>query len=183
MQEDLKKIFGNAAELDSKSVDFLTHALSKNNLKGFDYIEFKVSLSRLTELNMPEETAFKSAFATASTVGLTKDKLVTTAQHYKQVLAKEKQQFDLALNNQLEKRVMGKKKEVEKLKKKIVDWEEQIAKLKEQIARSQATIDDADNHIQGEMNKIETTKSNFENTHQHILEQIELDLQNIQRYL
>lgn len=183
MQEELKKIFGKDETIDSKSVEFLTNALAKGNQPGFDYLEFKISLSKLEEIGMDESTAFKSAYATASTVGLTKDKLVTTAQHYKQVLSKEKGQFDLALNNQLEKRVNGKRNEVEKLKKKIGEWNEKIAALNEQIARAQATIDDADQNIQAEMRKIETTKNNFERTHQSMFVHIEKDLENIQMYL
>ena len=183
MKDDLKKIFGEAENLDPKSVDFLTGALAKNNRPGFDYLEFKLSLDRLKKLGMDEETAFKSAFATASTVGLTKDKLVSTAQHYKQVLAKEKGQFDLALGKQLDKRVNGKRQEVEKLKKQIEGWKEKMAQLQEQIARSQATIDDADNQIQAEMKKIEKTKDHFEHSHESIFQQIEKDLENIQRFL
>jgi len=183
MQEDLKKIFGKEGGLDGKSVEFLTNALAKSNQPGFDYLEFKISLDRLRGMGMDDSTAFKSAFATASTVGLTKDKLVSTAQHYKQILAKEKGQFDLALNNQLEKRVNGKRQEVQQLKNKIEEWKSNIAKLEEQIARSQATIDDADNHIKAEMQKIESTKNSFEKTHQSIFEQIEDDLRNIQTYL
>jgi chromosome segregation ATPase len=183
MQQDLKEVFGNLQGLDAKSVEFLTQALEKNNLPGFDYLEFKLSLARLASMNIPEETAYRSAFATASTVGLTKDKLVSTAQHYRQVLVKEKEQFDLALNNQLQKRVNTKKQEVEKLKAQILAWKDQIEKLQSQILKSQATIDDADNQIQGEMRKIENTKESFEHTHQSILGQIEVDLNHIQRYL
>lgn len=183
MQQDLKTFFGSAHGLDEKSVEFLTHALEKNNLPGFDYLEFKLSLGRLSEMGIPEDTAFKSAFATASTVGLTKEKLVSTAQHYKQVLVKEKEQFDLALNNQLQKRVNSKQKEVEKLKAQIEEWKRQIEKLKEQISNSQATIDNADSNIKAEMEKIQVTKDNFEHTHQSILNQIDLDLHNIQQFL
>lgn len=183
MKEDLKKIFGEAHSLDEKSIAFLTSALANANQPGFDYIEFKIALHRLQNMGMDEATAFKSAFATASTVGLTKDKLVSTAQHYRQVLAKEKSQFDLALNNQLERRVHGKRQEVAKLEKKMGDWQGKIKELQEQIARAQATIDDADQHIKTEMEKIEATKNNFENTHQNIFEQIEKDLQLIQMHL
>jgi predicted phage tail protein len=183
MNNDLKKIFGTTHGLDVKSVEFLTNALEKNNLPGFDYLEFKLSLARLQEMNLPEETAFKSAYATASTVGLTKDKLVTTAQHYKQVLVNEKEQFDKALNNQLQKRVKSKQQEVGKLKTQIQAWKAQMEKLQNQIAKSQATIDTADDHIGAEMKKIEATKEHFEHTHQSILNQIDLDLQHIQGYL
>ncbi|MCB0520495.1 MAG: hypothetical protein R2830_24455 [Saprospiraceae bacterium] len=183
MQQDLKAIFGNTAGLDEKSVDFLTNALEKNNLPGFDFLEFKLSLANMQGMNLPEETAYKTTYATASTVGLTKDKLVSTAQHYRQVLLKEKEQFDVALSNQLQKRVKSKQQEVEKLKGQIEAWKQQIENLQNQIAKSQATIDDADNMIQREMDKISSTKENFVHTHQSILNQLDLDIQNIQKYL
>ena len=183
MNNDLKNIFGTTHGLDGKSVDFLTNALEKNNLPGFDYLEFKLSLARMQTMNLPEETTYKSAYATASTVGLTKDKLVATAQHYKQVLVNEKEQFDKALNNQLQKRVKSKQQEVEKLKTLIEAWNAEIVKLQNEIAKSQATIDAADDQITREMKKIEATKEQFEHTHQSILNQIDLDLQHIQSYL
>lgn len=183
MQQELKSIFGKSGNNDEKSLEFLTNALEKNNLKGFDYLEYKLSLGRLSGMGMTDDIAYKSAFATATTVGLTKEKLVKSAQHYKQVLAQEKQQFDLALNNQLNKRVKSKRAEVEKLKKQILVWNEQIQKLKDQIAQSQATIDSADQNIQTEMEKIDSTRISFEGTHQNVLAQIDEDLNKIQQFI
>lgn len=183
MQQDLKEIFGDTTGLDPKSIESLTTALEKSNLPGFDYLEFKLSLGRLAMMNLPEEMAYKSAFATASTVGLTKEKLLTTGQHYKKVLFDEKEQFNFALHGQMQKRVNNKKEEVEKLKSQIQAWQEQISNLQNQIAKSQATIDDAGNQIESEMKKIQATKDNFDRTHQSIMNQIELDIQNIQKYL
>ncbi|RMG87404.1 MAG: hypothetical protein D6714_02400 [Bacteroidetes bacterium] len=183
MQKSLKDVFGTIDGLDPKSVEFLTKALEKNNLPGFDYLEFIQSLKALSDLNMDEATAMKSAFATASTVGLTKEKLLQSAEHYKQVLANERQQFEAALQNQLNKRVKGKQTEVEKLKAQIVKWKEQIRKLEEQIERSQATIDNADAHIQNEMEKIERTKEAFEFTFQNILNRIDKDIENMNIYI
>jgi len=40
MQKNLTALFGENHLLDEKSVAFLTNALEKNNLPGFDYIEF-----------------------------------------------------------------------------------------------------------------------------------------------
>ena len=183
MQKDLKDVFGNFHGLDGKSVDFLTKALSKNNLPGFDYLEFIQSLKALADMGMDEGTAIKSAFATASTVGLTKSKLLQTGKHYQQVLDNERLQFESALQNQLNKRVKGKQQEVAKLKEQIGKWKAQIQKLEDQVAKSQGTIDSADEHIQAEMNKIENTKEAFENTFQSIVRQINQDLENINTYL
>ena len=161
----------------------LTKALEKNNLDGFDYIEFKQSLGRLRALNMDESTAYKSAFATASTVGLTKDKLLKTAEHYKKVLFNEKQQFDEALQKQMEQRVESKRTEVEKMKKQVEDYKAKIKQLEEKIAKAQSTIDHADEHIQAARQKIESTKEAFEATLQSILKEIDQDIENVNTLL
>ena len=179
----MKTIFGKDHGLDQKSVDFLTKALEKSNLPGFDYIEFKQSLDALSNLNMDEETAFKSAFATASTVGLTKTKLLKTAGHYKKVLANEKSQFDAALQNQVEQKVAGKESEVKKLKDQIAKHEEKIKQLQDQVAKFQKTIDGADAQIEAARKKIDKTRDGFEHTHRSILNQIEKDIENINKYL
>ena len=183
MQKDLKLLFGKDHGLDQKSVEFLTNALEKSNLPGFDYIEYKQSLSALAQMNMDEATAVKSSFATASTVGLTKMKLLETAEHYKKVLKDEKAQFDVALQNQMQQRVASKQQEVIKLIDQITKHEEKIAQLREQIAKFQATIDGADAQIQEAKEKIDSTQTSFEHTHQSILNQIEKDIENIQKYL
>jgi len=183
MAKDLKTLFGNAHGLDQKSVEFLTNSLERSNLPGFDYIEYKQALSALAKMDMDESTAFKSAFATASTMGLTKAKLVETAEHYKNTILKEKVQFDEALKNRMNQKVNGKKQEVEKLKEQITKHKEKIKQLEEQIGKYQTTIDGADSQINAEVEKIEATRGNFEHTHQSILNQIEKDLQNINQYL
>ena len=179
----MKTIFGKDHGLDQKSVDFLTKALDRSNLPGFDYIEFKQSLDALSKLNLEEETAFKSAFATASTVGLTKTKLLQTAGHYKNVLANEKTQFDSALHKQIEQKVAGKEGEVNKLKDQIVKHQEKIKQLQDQIAKFQKTIDGADAQIDAARKKIESTRDGFVYTHQSILNQIDVDIENIKKYL
>lgn len=183
MQKHIKEFFGDHTGLDERSLNSLAKALDKNNLPGFDYIEFKQSLGRLLELDMDEATAFKSAYATASTMGLTKEKLLKTTTHYKNVLLKEKQQFDQALKKQMEQRVNSKLSEVAKLKKQIADYKAKIAELESKIQKSQHTIDHADEHIQNAKNKIEATGDAFEHTLQSIVNQIDKDIENINAYL
>ncbi|MCB9300855.1 MAG: hypothetical protein H6566_09430 [Lewinellaceae bacterium] len=183
MQQDLKELFSANAGLDERSLSSLIKALERNNQPGFDYIEFKQSLGRLLALNMDEATAFKSAFATASTVGLTKDKLLQTAELYKKVLFNEKQQFDAALQKQMEQRVESKLSEVEKMKKQIEEYKIKIQQLQEKITKSQDTIDHADEHIQAAKEKIESTKDAFETTLRAILNDIDRDIENIQSML
>lgn len=183
MQKDLKKLFGDAHGLDDKSVDFLTKALEKNNLPGFDYIEYKQSLGALMAMNMDEVTAFKSAYATAATVGLTKEKLVKTAEHYKNILNSEKQKFDAALQKNMNERVKSKQEEVIKLKKQVEDYKAKIAEMQKKIEESEAIIANADEDIRGSIEKIEGTRDNFEFALKSIMNEIEKDIENINQYL
>lgn len=183
MQKRLKALFGKHHNLDEKSIDFLTKALEKNNLPGFDYIEFKQSLGALEDMDMEESTAFRSAYATASTVGLTKEKLLKTAEHYKSILSNEKKQFDAALEKQIHQKVKSKEQEIEKLKKQVEEYKAKIQQLQEKIERSQGTIDHADEHINQAKEKILNTKESFEFTWKSILNEINKDIENINNYL
>jgi peptidoglycan hydrolase CwlO-like protein len=179
MQNDLKGLFGKRKELDQRSLNSLIKALESNNQPGFDYIEYKQALARLVEMDIDQATAFKTAFATASTVGLTKDKLLKTAEHYKKVLFAEKQKFDSALQNQMQQRVEAKLTEVNTMKRQIEEYQAKIQQLEEKIAKAQRTIDQADEHVRDAKERITSTQEAFENTLRAILEDIDQDLAQI----
>lgn len=183
MAKNLKSIFGENHLLDERSVTFLTKALEKNNLPGFDYLEYKQSLAALANMNMDEETAFKSAYATASTMGLTKEKLLQTAAHYQKVINNEKEEFGKAMANQMNQKVAGKQQEVEKLKVQIEKHKAHIRQLEEQVAKFQKTIDSADEEVNSAREKIESASEKFEFAHQSVMNQIEKDVENINKYL
>ena len=118
---------GNSA--DQKSIDFLENAMIKSSQPGFDYLKFKQSIDSLSSLNLDTVTSLKSAFATASTMGVTKDSLLQSGRHYLTVLGDEKKQFDQALTNQVQQRVDSKKEELKKLELQIEENKRQMAKL------------------------------------------------------
>ncbi len=179
----MKDFFGENHNLDEKSMESLVTALERENLPGFDYLEFKQALARLGNLGMEEEMVFKSAFATASTIGVTKEKLLKTATHYKNVLAKEKKSFDAAMNKQVKAKVDGKRKEVEMLKKKLAQYEAKIKELETLKKRATETINTADETIQNAQTGIDKVKTRFESTLKALLNQIDKDIEDISTYL
>ena len=183
MQKNLSELFGSNPELEQKFVSLFIKALEKSNQPGFDYIEFKQSLGAMSKMNIDESTAIRSAFATASTVGLTKKKLMESAKYYAQVINQEKEHFDAALKKRINQKVGGKVKEVEKLKEQIIKYTEKIEQLKTQIEKHQHTIDTADEQIQAEKEKIIGTQNNFERTHENFIDQIKADIENFNTYL
>ncbi len=183
MQKNLSQLFGSHPELEQKFVTLFIKALERSNQPGFDYIEFKQSLGAMAKMNIDESTAIRSAFATASTVGLTKKKLMESANYYAKIINQEKEHFDAALAKRINQKVGGKIKEVEKLKEQIVKYNEKIAQLKAQIEKHQHTIDTADEQIQAEKEKIMGTQNNFERTHENFIDQIKSDIDNFNTYL
>ena len=65
-------------KVDTKFLNILLGAMDKNNLDGFDYLEYRQSLLNLSKMAMDEATKYKSAFAAAQTMGATPQKLVDT---------------------------------------------------------------------------------------------------------
>lgn len=172
-----------ASGMDQRIFDSLQKALEDNNQQGFDFLEFKNSLKTLEGIIPDEPTRYKSAYATAATMGLTVDKLLQSAKFYQSVLTREKENFDKAVGQQVDLNVNAKQKEVERLQATIQQKAEQIKKLTEEITAHQEEMAKAQGIITEATNKIESTKNNFYHTLDVVMNQIQTDAANIERYL
>jgi uncharacterized protein YhaN len=173
-----------AAEgLDERSLEFLSNAIEKNNLPGFDYFEFKRAVTALSQMQLDEATSFKSAFATAATVGLTKEKLIETAGYYRDVLMKEKEHFDRALDSQNATKVTSREQEVKRLRDQIDRHKADIARLQDEIGGYLNQIEQAESSVKLEAEKLTKTKTAFEKTHQSLLLQIDKDVESMHKHL
>ncbi len=168
MKIDLKALFGLDGDFDNKSINALLNAINKNHLKEFDYIKFKASVKNLMEMNMDESQSIKSAFATAKTIGITKDYLLDTIKHYKNILQKEKENFSVALKNKLESSIVNKKQEGDNLKKEIENLENKIKEYQKAIEQGKKRLANIDNDIQKVKTKIQSAKENFVNVVNHL---------------
>lgn len=180
---NMKNMFGDNHGLDEKSVDFISKAIEKANLPGFDYVEFKQALSNIAKMNIDEAIAFKTAFGTAMTMGLTKEKLLETATHYRNVVSKEKEQFDIASQKQKDLKIGENLKLVDEMNKKILDNELKIKQLQDEIDQMKVKVRGMDYEREQAYGKIEEAKTKFNFAHQSIMNQIEKDIENIQKYI
>ncbi len=183
MNIDLKKLFGFDDKYDEKSINALLNAIKKNHLKDFDYLKFKASVQNLKDMNMAEETGIKSTFATAQTLGVTKEYLLKTIEHYKNIVQKEMENFSIALKNKLEKSITGKQQEAESLKSEILDLEKKIEEYKKAIEHGNKRLANIDNDIKNVKSKIEGTKNNFVSAINHLREVINEDESKIKSIL
>jgi uncharacterized coiled-coil DUF342 family protein len=183
MTIDLKKLFASDADVDGATFNALLKAIKEKHQDGFDYLRFKQSVKSMIKLDMDEDTSVKSAYVTASTLGITKSKLLNSTRFYMNILQKERESFAEAMQNQLKSKVEAKKVEAEKLAVKIQDYKKKIKKMQEEMALYQSKIDSVDSEMEAAREKIEQTRDKFEATYSSIVEIMEDDLNKIERIL
>lgn len=183
MKKSIKEIFGGSTELDQRSAQMILKAIESNNLDGFDYWEFKQSLSGLEQIHSDELTRFQSAFVTASTLGLSKSKLIETAQFYKKIIQKEKLKFDQAAQNQIQKGIGSKQELLKQMEAIIKQKQDQVAKLQQEIADHQQKSGQLKEELAGAEQKIHAAKASFHNACVLILGHIDEDIQKINTFI
>jgi chromosome segregation ATPase len=183
MSSEIKKTLGIADSFDRKSADFLAAALAKAMTRDFDYMKYRQSMNAMKDLNLDEMTAFKSAYAAAQAMGVTKDGLVNSANQYLQILMQEKNQFDTALSNQVKERVSAKRDEVVKLQQRIEEMKQKIREFESRINEYQGKIDAADDDVEAAKQKIMETKDRFETAFKAFTEVISKDIDRINQIL
>jgi len=173
----------STGQLDQQIMNTLLQAFAENNVQGFDYFEFKQSLRSLTAMNLDESTAFKSAFATAATLGITKNKLLETASFYQTVLDKEKEKFDEAMKSQNKEAIHNKKDEVVALQEQVRKKSEEIKRLTSEITSHQQEMERINLLIEQAELKIGDTSANFNKSFSYLKSEIQVDIQKIQQYI
>lgn len=168
---------------DEKQYNILMQAIEASNQQGFDYLEFKNSLKALDGLPIDEATKYKSAYATASTLGLTTETLLQSLNFYKGVLDKEKESFKDTLQQQIEQKITGKARELDHLNEQIKLKSEQIKQLTDEITKHQLETQQVKTYIDEVHAKIELTKNNFITTYEKIAQQFTTDIEKINTYL
>lgn len=170
-------------KLDEKFVNRLLGAIEDNNIEGFDYLEYKQALQNLSKVEMDEKTKFQSALAVAKTMGANKEVLVSSAEHYLNILEKEELKFVDAFKNQMSRQVTKRsddiramEAEIENMKAQIKELEQKIEQKREALKKSMSSVDQA-------KSKVELTKERFYQAYHIVAEQIRDDLEKIKEYL
>lgn len=168
---------------DTKFIDILLKAVEKNNLDGFDYLEYKSSLQSLSGMDMDEETKYKSSLAMAQTMGATPEKLIKTANHYISTLNNEKSKFQEALKGQKAKQVTGKETSIVQIEKGIAGKMNKIAELQKEIENDKKKVAEMKASINKAAAKVQETSDSFHYAYNVVTGQILADIEKMQKYL
>lgn len=169
--------------VDNAIIDKLLQAIEKNNLEGFDYLEFKKALKALEKIPMDEATKYRSTYATASTMGVTLSKLIDSTKHYISVLDNENNSFTKAFEGQLTTKVGDKEKEIVQFDAIIKEKSQKIKQLTEEITKHQTQISELRKVVDESKAKIDKTKNDFKLSYHHLRTQLEQDVEKMKQYL
>ncbi len=174
---------GRSGEVSTKFVDILFKALRASDREGFDYMEFKKSLQSLKKMDMDIPTRIQSAYAMAETMGVSKQKLLESAEFYIGVLQQEEKKFENALGNQQSKQIGAKKQKIAQLQDSIKKKEQQLKKLQADLAKHSEQINTLQSEMKQAGQKIADTKNDFIASYNSLVNQIRLDMKHINDYL
>lgn len=171
------------AKSSDKFVNSLLTAIEKNNLEGFDYLEYKQSLRSLAKMEMDEATKFNSAYAMAKTMGADKKILVDSANHYLEILKVEEGKFNDAYEKQQAKQVQGRQDKLVSIESSIAKKEAQIKKLQEEIKNSKQEYEIKKKEINSAAAKVALTRDEFFASYNKVSNQISVDIERMNKYL
>lgn len=180
---EISAVSTGPGKVQDKFLEVLFAALEASNQQGFDYMEFKDFLKSLANVPMDDSTRYKSAFATAQTMGATKENIIRSAKHYMEILGNEQNKFQEALKGQKEKNLTGKQEEIRQLEQTIKNKESEIERLKAELESHRQQIGNLENEINAASEKLAQTANDFEATYQALLGQIDQDVKNIESHL
>ncbi len=181
--KDKKEETPKGGKPSDKFIDLLLKAIEANNIEGFDYLEYKQSLQSLAKIEPDESKRFKSAFAMAQTMGLTKKVLFDSAQRYANVLGEEEKKFAEAFVKQKAAQVTNREKKISSLQQAIQQKEAEIKKLQKEIGIHQKELDNIESEMAKSMEKVQSTRDHFYGSYNLVLDQIKSDMDKINLYI
>ncbi|GAB1858662.1 hypothetical protein MHTCC0001_35020 [Flavobacteriaceae bacterium MHTCC 0001] len=180
---DISSPLKPSGNVDVKIIEKLLQAVEKNNQEGFDYLEYKNALKALEKMPMDEATKYRSAFATASTIGASLENLVKSAQFYISVLDKENQTFLSSFKGQTKDKISAKEEDIVKFDNLIKSKSDQIKQLTLEIQKHQTDIAAIKSKLEESRRMMESTKANFESSYTMLKNQFDEDIVKMQNYL
>lgn len=169
--------------VDNKIVEQLLQKVGEKNIEGFDYFEYKQSLKVLDKMPMNEATKYRSAFATASTMGVTLQTLLESAEFYLGILDQQDENFKKEADQKRQKQVDQKESEAARLEKQIENYKEQIKRLKEKISKNETRIEELEREVKIDKVRLEKDRNNFLASFNFLRAQFADDIVKMKKYL
>jgi hypothetical protein len=161
MAIDLSTLFPMSEDLNRDMALSIYTAVKEKSSDGMDYIKFKQSVKNLKDMSMDDATSFKSAYATASTMGMTKEELLQSINVYKVVIDKKRDEFIVAMQKSITDRIDEPTASIKQMTTSIEKINEEIELLKAKQKQYESLIAKTNEDILEAQDKIEQRKGEF----------------------
>jgi predicted nucleic acid-binding Zn-ribbon protein len=172
----------NAEEFDKFEKHF-EKLFDQANLPGPDYYEFMKMMETLEAHIKDEKARMSATYASLTIQGLTKEKLVDTANKYKEIISQDKAHFEKLVNDKSEKEIGQKRKDLVNLEDTIKRHAEMIQKLTKEITDAQMAMGSLKATISEEENKLSRNKQGYLVACEAMTKKISEDITKIQTTL
>jgi hypothetical protein len=172
----------NAEEFDKFEKHF-EKLFEQANMPGPDYYEFMKMMETLEAHIKDEKARLSATYASLTIQGLTKDKLVSTATKYKEIINTDKAQFEKIANDKSEREIGQKRKDLQSQEDIIKRNSEMIQKLTKEITDAQASLGTLKATILEEENKLAKNKHGYMLACEAMIQKISEDITKIQSTL
>jgi hypothetical protein len=183
MTIDISNIFSLDEKLNQAILTTFIKAIKESNMAGMDYLKFKQSVKNLMAMNMDEATSFKSAFATATTLGLSKEELIKSIYYYEKVINDKRDEFIDAMKNSIAAKVEEPKQEIIDYQNSIIKMEKEIEILKQKIELTRQKIETSSEQVVISEEKIENTRKEFLAVYEAFMVKLKDDKDNFEKML
>jgi len=171
------------AQEDATIKKQLADALEAANQPGYDYFELAKSIEAQASIIPSESLRFQSSYAVVASMGVTPDKLITSAEFYLTVLKKKEDEFNKTLEQHTSEAVTAKENEAKKFDADMLAKSEQIKQLTDDINAMQQQKTAILNEVSSSRSQIEQVKNNFYATMKVFVDRINSDIGKIKSYL
>jgi hypothetical protein len=174
---------GMSASVNEDMAKVLNEAIETAKTQGFDYLKFRNSLVALAAVPMPEPQKFQTVFATAQTMGLTKETLLSSVDFFQQILDKKKAEFLESEQSIVAQEVTSRENTKAQKEQEIADLQEKIRQAQTTIAEKQQENLTLTSEINEQNLRIQQTAAAFEATFAFVSGNLQADKTKIQTYL